>query len=842
MTMTPQEYIEAMGAGWNLGSNYDGSWYDKKNNKYRYWCCNGTWQYKVNSGGFSNINVFKEAWTTTDNLQSFKFSFTPTNNTVDITIKHPVISATTETLPIKITSATVGGESVTVLSNALVFPTFSSNTSTLTLDLTTIFSVSALNKAVVLNVKLDSANLSYYPTSDSSTLSYIRNYIITRVISMSGFQDVKEIVIKAVKAAGFGSIRIPIMWYGHCDVLGDGHVHVDTEFLDHLATVLGWCHAEGLLVCINMHHDDNTRDMNGWLTTTQYLADPTVPVTYKDIWEQVATYFKDYGDWLSFASNNETLNDSKAWENPSTSDVWALKLMQKDFYDTVRSVAGNETRVCIYPTYAAKVSCFNSAWKNPEDASDTGRWGLPYDDAYGIAEIHPYAGSSLDSVRNSTKAAVSKGIPTIYGEFGNAAWTNTDSCYVTAYQVGYAKYFGQGTFIWDDDGGMRILNRRALTSKNYTNPKMWAGWMNNFIPSLTASAHLREAEILLNNRRQSAYSGDTVAIYLDTNKNVFVTNEGSSNTAIKNGNEVLVGTSDVDDLLAISYDGEYNTIDIAVDMPEHWIETVYDNTADWKKRRYYIYKHDGYGYDYYAKEYAIEIPINSPCASIKVRNSLNWKAMHVIEYTAAKVMIKEYNEQADLLFSSEPYYVSPDCRLVVLQFENPNELDIATATNFWVKITERDMSATEEKDRTASYEDSIVDYNNYYTSLYRTIHVSGGMEYQLNLGTAECDVYIREYNGDKLEADYWIKNGDTLTTNLFTKSMRLDIVVPEANISDVITAMNNGALRPTLAYTDYATHVPEYEEEFTPIPTSDSHGMVGIGNKILMYNGKCIKI
>lgn len=842
MTMTPQEYIAQMGAGWNLGSCYDGSWYDKVHNKYRYWCCNGTWQYKVNSGSYSNITVFKEGYAKSDHLLGFKFSFTPTSNTITITLKHPVISATTETLPIRITSATVAGTATEILINSLVFPTFSATESSLTLDLTTIFSEDVLNKAVVLNVKLDANNISVKPTTDEAILSRIREYTITRVISMAGFQDVRELVIKAVAAAGFKSIRIPIMWYSHLDVLDGGHVHVDTEFLDHLATVLEWCHTYGLLVCINMHHDDNTRDMYGWLTTTQYLADPTVSITYKDIWEQVATYFKDYGDWLSFASNNETLNDNKDWENPSKADVYGLMQMQKDFYDTVRSIEGNETRVCIYPTYASKMSCINSQYENPSDSTDKGTWNLPYNDAYGIGEIHPYTRNS-DDIRMYAKLGVNKHIPFIYGEYGLSGWTDKTNCQVTAYQVGYATYCHQGTFLWDDDGGMRILNRRAVTATNYASKGLWAGYMNDFIPSLVASADLKEAEILLNNRRQSAYFGDTVEIYLDTDKHVYISNEGSGSVSIKNGNEVTVGNTDINDLLAISYDGEYNTIDITVDEPEHWIETTYDNTADWKKRRYYIYKHDGYGYDGYAKEYAIEIPINSPCASIDVRNSLNWKPMHVIEYTASKTLIKEYNEQADLLMSSDPYYVAPNCRLVVLQFENPQQLDIATAENFWVKVKERDMNAVEEKDMTASYTDSIVDYDNYYVTIYRTVNVSGAMEYTLNLGSVSCDVHIREFNGEKLEADYWIENGDTFTTNLFTKQIRIDIAIPQAKVADIVSAMNNGALRPTLSYIDYATHTSEYDEEFTPIPTTGgSKGVVGIGNKILTYNGKAVKM
>lgn len=855
--MTPQEYIEAMCAGWNLGSNYDGSWYDKVNNKYRYWCCNGAWQYKVGNGSYSNISVFKESYGKSDHLLSFKFSFTPTENEVTISLKHPIISETTETLPIKIVSATVAGTATVTLVDSLTFPVFSGKVSTLTIDLTTLFSESVLNKAVVLNVKIDSENLSYYPTNDSSVLSYLRSYTITRVISRAGFSDVNELVIKAVAAAGFKSIRIPIMWYSHCDVLTGGHVHVDTEFLDHLATVLGWCHTHGLLVCINMHHDDNTRDCYGWLTTTQYIADPEVPIIYKDIWEQVATYFKDYGDWLSFASNNETLNDSQHWENPSTADVWGIKMMQKDFYDVVRSISGNETRICIYPTYAAKTSCLNSTWVDPSDSSNTGKWDLPYNDAYGIAEIHPYAASSVDNVRVLAKIAKNKHIPIIYGEFGNASWNDKTSCWVTAYQVGLANYYGHGTFIWDDDGGMRILNRRSVTASNYANKSLWAGYLNEFIPSLTKNAPLREAEILLNNRRQSAYMGDTVSICLDTDKHIYVSNEGSSAVAINNGNQVVVGSTDINDLLAISYDGKYNTIDISVDEPQHWIDEVHDDISEWLPGGYSVYGADGvkvvtgfickYPDETGQPRKAYHLPlytITSPVTIVEWYNAKEWCPVIITEYDASKNMISNYNTYGIATYNHGTYAVNPAAKYIGIAALGPANGDFPTfeTGKDILTIRTRDMSATEEKDLTDSYVDSITDYSNFNASLHRTIDVSGGMEYQLDLGNIDCNVYIREFNGEKLEAEYWLENGDTFKTNLFTKSMRIEIEVPNANINEVVAAMNRGALRPTLSYTDYATHQSEYDEEFTPIHRIDTtNRVVGVGNKLLSRNGKVIK-
>lgn len=846
--MTPSEYIEAMGAGWNLGSCYDGSFYDKINNKYRYWCCNGAWKYKVGSGNYSDITVFNEAYSTSNKLKQFSFSFTPTSDNVSITLKHQVLSETTETLPLVIQAATVAGSTVSTLATSLIFPTFSSNESTLNLDLTTIFSESVANKAVVLKVKIDSANLAVYPTNDESTLSAIRSYIITRVINKAGFQDVREVVIKAVAAAGFKSIRIPVQWMGHLDELdNEGHIHVDTEFLDHLATVLGWCHDNGLLVCVNMHHDDNTRDIAGWLTTTQYLADPTVSVRYKDIWRQVATYFKDYGDWLSFASNNETLNDAQHWEYPSKSDVYALVQMQKDFYDTVRSISGNEHRICIYPTYAAKTSCLNSAWENPSDSTDKGTWTIPYGDEYGIVEIHPYAASDISVVRSTNKSARNKHLPIIFGEFGNGNWNDINTCQVTAYQVGYATFYKMGTFLWDDDGNMRILNRRNVTTSNYRSKSLWAGNIHEFIPNLVKCANLQEAEILLNNRRQTCYAGDTVSIHLDTPEYTIVSNEGSADTSIKNGNEVTVGFEDVSDLLAISYDGQYNVIDIIVDKPDHWTETVYDDLTKWKHREYSIFKQDGYRYyDNSNSHFSIEIPISSKngVIEITVRNTTTVNPMQVLEYDDTKTLIRNWNEMPEIYYNSDPLALHPACAFFVVQFKKNNS-STQLKEGTWVKVRQRDMSAVEEKNRTDDFTASIVNYNNYSVSVYRTIEAAGGVDYVLNLGSDRIKAYIQEFNGDKLESEGWYENGDTIHTNLFTKTMRIELVVPNNKIADVIDLFNSKTIFPVLEYTDFYDRPSQYNEVYTPVQNqyeTVAGKFIGVGNKLLTVNGKSIQL
>lgn len=846
--MTPSQWIEEMGAGWNLGNTYE--YYlikTPENEKWRYWCAKGAWTYSVmhNDEGLKDGNISPlSRGAATEVTISF---VVPTDGIVSVIIRHPIIETGVSNMKFTITTMKIDDTVVIPTIDEITFPAFSNKESVLAnIDLSTLTSETIAGKELSLTLLIDRDSLPQYPTNDENVLSAIRTYYNTASRAAGGTPAVTEAQAKAVAAAGFKSVRIPITWLSHFDVVDDnGNVRVDAEFLDHLAEIIGYFHKYNLSVVINMHHDDQV-----WLKTGLYITDPACSVRYKSIWAQIADYFKDYGDWLAFGSNNETRNDKGVWEGGSVTkqDQYGIIKIQQDFYDVVRNSGGNNaTRICMYPTYAAKTQYLNVTYENPDDPTDTDRWHLPNNDPYGIAEIHPYTadiGQAQEFNKNARYRAIDRGIPVIYGEFGvNASQMHEQSnCVSQAYTIAYATYYGIGTYIWDDYGGMQILKRNRCKMDNSENfDYLWNGSEWNFVQALTASADLKTSEILLNNRRQSCYVGDEVSIFLDSKFPVNISNEGSGEVQL-NGNTFVAGFNDIDDLLAISYMGEYNLIDVTVDMPEHWNETTYDDTnPGWTHTWYSPYNPFGTGTMYNSRCISIVIDTPVPCTEISIHNTtVSNKGFLVLEYGSNGHLLKNYTEQVTIYNDSEPYLLPPECKKVVLQLAHTRDIEIQSGT--WAKTKARDFSQTEEKDITDSYVDSITDYENFYTSLYRTVNVSGGMEYELNLGSVNCDVYIREFNGTKLEAEYWVKNGDKFTTNLFTKSMRIEIEVPNSNIDKVIKAMNDGALRPTLSYTDYATHVPEYDEEFTPIPTEMKHGLVTVGGKLIKCDGKFIKI
>lgn len=847
--MTPQEYIAEMGAGWNLGNTYECHNGKIANAKYRYWSAGGNWKCSVKHGDSvisttTSVTVFKSGAS-----QEFSITFKyPQDGLISISLTHPKIVTGLQNMQFAIKSVKVDSTVKEPLTSTLTFPKFTNSTSTLDINCSTLFNDKPSEGTnITITMEINGEPLNLYPTDDEEVLSNIRKYYCTFAIDSWGSRRVKEAHVKAVATAGFKSIRIPITWKDRLDPLDDkGHVHVDTEFLDHIAEIINLFHSYGLLVLINMHHDDQD-----WLKTGKYLTDPTVSTRYKDIWTQVATYFKDYGDWLSFASNNETRNDNGVWEgaNVLDTDIYGLMMIQKDFYDIVRNSGGNNThRICFYPTYAAKQGAIKSTYRNPNNSEDTGMWGFPYNDPYGIAEVHPY-NNAISTIQSDNKKVRSRGLPTVYGEYGvNASQTHDkQTCINQAYMVAYAKYYNMGTFLWDDNGGMQILRRDNCKMDNSSNfDKLWNGSEFNFIQAIVASANLKQKEILLNNRRTSCYMGDKVEVCLDTKENVILSNEGSSTVAL-DGSSFIAGQENIDNLLAISYIGEYNTIDVTVDEPENWVTTIYDNTYDgWERINYSATDVGILRTIEDTERYSLFLPITTRCVKVSGNKSAfaNESHIYIREYDSSK-KLSVWN--AVEIKDNEVYMLSPKTAYVAIMFRIKSKYNPSIPDGAYIKVEQRDEATAESKDKTINYVDSIVNYNNYNVSIYRTIEAAGGMEYTIDMGM-DSDVYIIEYNGDKIEHEGWYKNGDTFTTNLFTKTIRIEIVVPNNKITQLVNNFNSKSLAPKLRYTDYDTHVSQYNEIHSAIDLGGggnvspvlNHTFCSVGNKLLTYNGSYV--
>lgn len=100
-----------------------------------------------------------------------------------------------------------------------------------------------------------------------------------------GNPTITENLIKAVKNAGFTSIRIPVSYMGH--IGSDSNYTVDAGWLNRVQQVVDMCVNNGLYAIINMHGDGYTTLDGGWLFCGS-SNQTAIKAKYKAVWKQIA--------------------------------------------------------------------------------------------------------------------------------------------------------------------------------------------------------------------------------------------------------------------------------------------------------------------------------------------------------------------------------------------------------------------------------------------------------------------------------------------------------------------------------------------------------------------------
>ncbi len=260
----------------------------------------------------------------------------------------------------------------------------------------------------------------------------------------------KPELMKMMKEAGFGAIRVPVTWYQEMDANGK----VNDAWMKRVKEVVDYVIDNGMYCIINVHHD--TGDGTQWLhaSTTTYN---NVKSKYEYLWKQIATEFKDYDQHLLFEAYNEMLDDNNRWNEPGSDDGYkAINNYAKSFVTTVRNTGGNnKNRNLVVNTYSA------SSTPNAMKALD-----LPEETGHIIFQLHSYpnwqnksnAKNEIDNLIGNIKSNLLKRAPVIIGEYATfTTWPSTIDYYETNrevalyamdYMVKKTKEAGIGTFYW----------------------------------------------------------------------------------------------------------------------------------------------------------------------------------------------------------------------------------------------------------------------------------------------------------------------------------------------------------------------------------------------------------
>ena len=282
----------------------------------------------------------------------------------------------------------------------------------------------------------------------------------------------KPELMKMMKEAGFGAIRVPVTWFPHMDTSNK----VDAAWMKRVHEVVDYVLDNGMYCILNVHHDTGDGNFH-WLHASTRTYN-NVKGKYEALWQQIAEEFKDYGEKLLFEAYNEMLDDYNSWcfatfacsggyNATDAADAYdAINKYAQSFVNVVRATGGNNAkRNLVVNTYGAcnGAGTWNSHLKDPLKGMK-----IPTDATAGTGhiavQVHTYPNvkniSSMKTEMNDMFNAlntyfISKGTPVIIGEWGTANNGETDYdvrhdnvIEFADYFVKKAKEYNCATFHW----------------------------------------------------------------------------------------------------------------------------------------------------------------------------------------------------------------------------------------------------------------------------------------------------------------------------------------------------------------------------------------------------------
>lgn len=294
-------------------------------------------------------------------------------------------------------------------------------------------------------------------------------------------------LIDFVKAQGFKSVRIPTSWVmGH--ITDAENMTIDPAWLARVKEIVDYCISDGLYVFINDHWDGGWIEVEGFSkTSSSYEAvDETIIADkvnkLKKLWTNIATYFKDYNEYLMFAGLNEPFQEYSLFGTRHSELTPILERYNQAFVDAVRATGGNNAkRVLIVQGPSTNISSTVNYFNMPTD-TENGKLMVevhyyePWDFCGSNATKDWNADASVKTSFESLKTKfVDHDIPVVIGEYG-ANWQENTESHNDAIRrffksvVENAGNCGIVPFAWDINvvsyPNMSIINRTGLSVWN----------------------------------------------------------------------------------------------------------------------------------------------------------------------------------------------------------------------------------------------------------------------------------------------------------------------------------------------------------------------------------------
>lgn len=309
-----------------------------------------------------------------------------------------------------------------------------------------------------------------------------------------GNPTINKSLIKAVKEAGFNSIRVPVSYLSK---IGSDYT-IDSNWLDRVQEVVDMCIDNDLYVIINMHGDGYNSIEGGWLLCNG-SNQASIQAKYKACWKQIATRFKSYDEHLIFESMNEEFDGT--YGTPNTTYYSNINTLNQIFVDTVRQTGGNNGKRWLmlpgwntnieytagnygfsipsdsYCTANGKRIMISVHYYDPwgfcgEESSTATQWGSSATNSYKVDSWGDESYMKEQFVKLYNKFT-SQGYPVVIGEYGaidkSAYDSNNTACRAefASKVCSYAKKYGCVPVWWDngvtDTYGFALFNRYTYT-------------------------------------------------------------------------------------------------------------------------------------------------------------------------------------------------------------------------------------------------------------------------------------------------------------------------------------------------------------------------------------------